>query len=57
MEAEQDFPEAVDSQNKEKKVRFFNLGEKNDWKQILDIKIAKKIDGVFKNEMLELNYL
>ena len=56
MEDEQGFPETP-IQNKEKKVRFFNLGEENDWKQMLDIKIAKKIDTVFKNEMNELNYL
>ena len=56
MEDAQGFPETP-LQNKEKKVRFFNLGEENDWKQILDIKIAKKIDAVFKNEMSELNYL
>ena len=56
METEHGFPEAV-LENREKKVRFFNLGEKNDWRQMLDIKIAKKVDGVFKNEMRELNYL
>ena len=56
METTQGFPEAV-LQNRKKKVRFFNLGEENDWRQMLDIKIAKKIEDVFKNEMRELDYL
>ena len=39
------------------KIPFFNLGPKNDWKKLLDPKIRKKIEDVFKKEMIELNYL
>ena len=40
-----------------KKVTFFNLGPKNDWKKMLDEKIRKKIEEAFKKEMVELGYL
>jgi len=40
-----------------KKVSFFNLGKKNDWKKMLDPKIKEKIENVFKEEMKELGYL
>jgi len=40
-----------------KKIPFFNLGEKNDWRKILDIKIRKQIETSFEKEMKELNYL
>ena len=43
--------------NTGKKIPFFNLGPKNDWKKILNLKIQKKIEDVFKEEMIELNYL
>lgn len=36
---------------------FFRKGVVGDWKQNLDQKIAKKIEMIFKNEMLELGYL
>ena len=36
---------------------FFNLGPKNDWRKLLNKKIAKKIEKEFKIEMSELNYL
>ena len=39
------------------KIPFFNLGEKNDWKKILDPNIRKDIEKAFKKEMIELNYL
>ena len=36
---------------------FFNMGPKNDWRKLLNKKIAKKIEKEFKIEMSELNYL
>ena len=44
-------------QNTGKKIPFFNLGEKNEWKNFLDNKVRKKIENAFKKEMIELNYL
>ena len=40
-----------------KKIPFFKLGEKNEWKNFLDNKVRKKIESAFKKEMIELNYL
>ena len=43
--------------DEEKKVKFFNLGPKNDWKKYLNNEIVKEINIKFKNEMEELSYL
>ena len=40
-----------------KKIPFFNLGPKNDWKKILDNKVRNIIENKFKKEMIELGYL
>lgn len=39
------------------KIPFFNLGLENNWKNLLDTKIVKKIESAFKKEMVELDYL
>ena len=43
--------------NKELNKKFFNLGPKNKWQNILNKKIVKEIEEVFKTEMKELGYL
>ena len=56
-EEEYGFYEAIpDRENRQKKIPFFNLGPKNDWKKILDEKIRKKIELVFEKDLNELNY-
>ena len=40
-----------------KKVNFFNLGPKNDYKNLLDKKISKEIENFFYPEMKELGYI
>ena len=56
-EIKKGFSEAVtDRKDKNKKISFFNLGPKNDWKKILDENLKDKIEQVFKNELKELNY-
>ena len=39
------------------KIKFFNTGKKNDWKNILDYKIRMELEKKFKNEMSELKYI
>ena len=39
------------------KIKFFNLGPKNDWKLYLKNEIVEEINFKFKNEMKELGYL
>ena len=43
--------------NKELNKKFFNLGPKNKWQNILDKEIVKEIEEIFKTEMKELGYL
>ena len=57
LENEKGFFEAKTHLKTGKKIPFFNLGPKNDWKKMLDEKIRKKIEEAFKKEMVELGYL
>ena len=38
-------------------MKFFNLGPKNIWKDVLNEKLTYQIEKYFKKEMKELNYL
>ena len=51
MENDKGFNEAIGSK------KFFYLGKKNNWKNILDPKIEQKIKKSFFKEMKELGYL
>jgi hypothetical protein len=56
LEKKYGFDEAtIDNQNRKNK--FFNLGKKNNWENILDKEIKKKIEQSCKDEMFELGYL
>ena len=57
LEREEGFFESKVDKNTGKKIPFFNLGEKNDWRKLLNIEIIKKIEKAFKKEMTELGYL
>ena len=43
--------------NKKQNKKFFKLGPKNDWKNLLQPEIQSKIEKTFENEMKELGYL
>ena len=51
------FDESVPLKDHNKKKNFFYLGKKNNWKNLLDPKIEKKIREEFANEMKELGYI
>jgi len=51
------FSEAVFSNNNNKKIKFFNLGKRNSWKNLLDSKIEKKVKKAFGLQMEKLGYL
>ena len=56
-EMDNGFSESViSSKNKTKKIYFFNLGPKNDWRKILDQNIKNKIENLFKKELNDLSY-
>lgn len=57
MEEKKGFNESVISPKTKKKIKFFNLGQKNNWQELLDSKNIKKIENTFKSEMIDLNYL
>ena len=37
--------------------KFFNVGKKNQWKNMLNLKQTKEIEENFKEEMKKFNYL
>ena len=56
LEMEGKFEESTIDKNN-KSVRFFHLGPDNDWKKLLDKKIADEITAKFEPEMKELGYI
>ena len=57
LEKKKGFFEAKINKKTGQKIPFFNLGPKNNWKQLLDKKIIEKIENAFEKEMIELGYL
>ena len=57
LEKEKGFAESAYDKNTKERIKFFNLGQKNQWTKILDNKIVKEIEIKFESEMKKLNYL
>ena len=57
MEKSGGFIEERFSNKSKKRIIFFNLGKKNNWKKLLNSKMAEKIRVVFSKEMKELEYI
>ena len=57
MEADETFAEAKENAKTGEKIKFFNLGVKNDWKKLLDKNIKESLEKELENEMKELDYL
>ncbi|WP_435088323.1 sulfotransferase domain-containing protein [Candidatus Pelagibacter bacterium nBUS_29] len=55
-EANEGFSEAPKSKVRDKKIPFFNLGPKNNWKKILDEDLKDKLNNIFKKKLEELSY-
>ena len=56
-EIDHGFNEAVPyKEKKDKKIPFFNLGPKNDWKKILNDDFKLKLENVFEKDLKELSY-
>ena len=51
------FFEAMFSKKESKKIPFFNLGFKSDWKKVLDKKIVEVIEKKFGREMKDIGYI
>jgi len=57
MEKNEGFFEASYNEKLNKKVDFFHLGKKNNWKNLLNHEMEKKIRETFHDEMRELKYI
>ena len=56
MEQEHGFTESSTNQDGTKQ-KFFYLGPKNNWKELLSKKLVAEINNEFEKEMKELGYL
>ena len=56
LEQKEGFFEAKTHNETGKKIPFFNLGPKNDWKKILDKKYQDLFNQNFSHELKELDY-
>jgi hypothetical protein len=50
------FSEAITSKTSNKKIPFFYLGPKNDWRKILDDELKNKLNNIYKQNLIELSY-
>ena len=57
MEDNYGFTESIYNIQTGKKNKFFYLGPKNDWRNILDKNISNEIASEFEKDMKELGYL
>lgn len=57
LEEKEGFNESIVSSKTKKKIKFFNLGEKNDWRKLLDKSTVLNIERRFEGTMRELKYL
>ena len=56
-EKKKGFTEAIYSTKKNKMIPFFNLGPKNNWKNILDKEFANKLNDIFRENLKEIGYV
>ena len=56
MENENGFPEAVMKKKENKKINFFHLGPKKNYKDILDEEILLEMNSLYKEQLKEFKY-
>ena len=57
LEKNDGFFESILSKNENKKIPFFHLGPRNDYRSIFDKNYQEKLKSIFENNLNELNYL
>ena len=57
LEKKEGFSEASVYHKDGEKIPFFNLGPKNDWRNLLNSKVKLKLEEAFEKEMKELGYI
>ena len=56
LEKKEGFNEAMIKKDKSETISFFNLGKDNDYRKLLNSKILEKINILYKDKLIELNY-
>ena len=56
MEKKNVFSESITSKKNNKKIPFFNMGPKNDWKKVLDKNLINRLNDHFEKNLIELSY-
>ena len=56
IEKNDGFFESILSKNENKKIPFFHLGPRNDWRSLFDKNYQEKLKSIFENNLNELNY-
>jgi len=57
LEKQEGFDEAVNERGSNKKIKFFNLGAKNDYKKLLDKKLIDEMIKLYESELKKFNYI
>ena len=50
------FDDSLNKKDKDKKIPFFNLGPKNNWKEIISDELKLKLNNILKKDLEELSY-
>ena len=56
MEIEKGFAESVKKKTEDKKINFFHLGPKNNYKELLNKDIILEMNSIYKDELKEFKY-
>ena len=56
MENDHGFAEAINKKGTNKKIKFFNLGQKNNYKNLLSQDFIIKMNEFYKEELIKFNY-
>ena len=56
IEENQGFNEGIIARENKKKIPFFNLGPKNEWKKNFDSEFIDRLNNIFEKNLIELNY-
>ncbi len=56
MENDYGFAEAINKKGTNKKIKFFNLGQKNNYKNLLSQDLIIKMNEFYKEELIKFNY-
>ena len=56
MENDNEFAEAMNKKGTNKKIKFFNLGQKNNYKNLLSQDLIIKMNEFYKEELIKFNY-